>query len=139
MTTPNDDLYPGLSQWDSRVSGRITYQGSRLGPADVIGVAVHEGWDAVDATWMDPEYYDSDTLRDVTSTFLGDLLSVTGPAARLLLALAAVEAAERDEYDAATLDPDPWMTDQTLSASVRTTAVELIAWLDDRRGPSHAG
>jgi hypothetical protein len=82
------DLYPGLTVWDSRVSGSITVGQTRLPLWAFAWSAVVEGWDNVERGWEPSRYGMS---QDDFAGFVTDLLEARGEFARLLLVLADAE------------------------------------------------
>ena len=85
----SSDLYPDLVIHDGRVSGSITVGASRLPLWAFVSMAIHEGWDDVEAGWEPTERYGY--TADDLSEFLHDLLQARGEFARLLLVLADAE------------------------------------------------
>lgn len=90
----SDDLYPGLSVWDARVSGSITIKDSRLPLWAIMWAALVNGWDDVEYGWSPTEHYDY--TEDDLGHFLADLLEMRGEFGRLLLLLANAERLERE-------------------------------------------
>jgi hypothetical protein len=92
----SDQIYPGLSVNDGRVSGSIVIGHSRLPLWAIITEAIQNGWDSVEEGYEPSDY--GYGARDL-SGFLYWLLEARGELGRLLLAIANAErvSAERDE------------------------------------------
>ena len=84
----SDDLYPGLSVNDHRVTGSITVGCTRLPLWAFTGAAITHGWDYVEEGWEPSAYGFTD--RDL-GHFLYLLLEQRKEFARLLLVLADAE------------------------------------------------
>lgn len=91
----SDDLYPGLSVHDSRVTGSIVVDHSRLPLWAFVWNAVNEGWEEVERGYSPTEHYGY-TANDL-GRFLYNLLEQRGEFGRLLLVLADAEAHDRGD------------------------------------------
>lgn len=89
-----DDIYPGFDCWDKKQTGSICFDKTRVPVWAIVADLTSGGWESV------ADNYDlTDTEGDVTQ-FLYNLLEARGEFGRLLLTLAAAEAAEGDRRDA---------------------------------------
>lgn len=87
----SDDLYPGLTVSDNRVTGSITVGRSRLPVWAFVSEAVTHGWDSAEHFYEPSEYgMDAEDL----GTFLYRLMELRGEFGRLLLLLADAERCE---------------------------------------------
>jgi len=93
----SDDLYPGLSLNEERVSGSIVIDHGRLNLSAIVGFAIRDGWSAVESYWA-PRHYPTFTGSDFAD-FLHDLLECSGEFGRLLLVLADAERHDRDREE----------------------------------------
>jgi hypothetical protein len=101
---PGDETtdYPKFWVHDGRVTGQITAGQSRLPISTLLGSALYEHWDMVEADYEPGAHY-SVELEDL-ALFLHNLLQMRGEFARLLCVLADVERDESDREDEV-LDP----------------------------------
>lgn len=106
-------LYPGLVVWEERVGGSITIGRTRLPMWAVLADLVADGWDTVDAEYLDSRHgFDE---RDMTG-FLCSLLELRNNFGRLILILADVERITGKRLELA--DTHHWTEDPTLRARV---------------------
>lgn len=91
------DIYPGLSVWDDRVSGSITFNDSRLPLWAIIWSAINRGWGDVEKRWSPTEHYGYQAAD--LAEFLSDLLEARGEFGRLLCVVADVRRIERERGD----------------------------------------
>lgn len=90
------DLFPGLSVWESRVTGSITINDSRLPLWAFIPTVLHQGWPAADDWIREGDYPEA---KDQIIDFLYCLLEMRGEFGRLLLMLANAERVEGQRSD----------------------------------------
>lgn len=88
------DIYPGLTVWDSRVSGSITAGRSRLPLWAFAYTVVVEGWDQAEHGWEPSQY--GMTAEDF-GNFLCYVLEQRGEFGRLICILADAERWERQK------------------------------------------
>ena len=111
-----DDIYPGLSVWEERVSGSLTIKNSRLPLWAFVWPAITKGWEEADSGWGLSSYgYTADDLGQ----FLYYLFDLRGEFARLIAVLADVERLEDDRNgDVSPYDYVPWPQDPELRGRV---------------------
>src|SRR5690606_25384757 len=82
-----DDIYPGLSVWEERVSGSLTIKNSRLPLWAFVWTAITKGWEEANSGWGLSSYgYTADDLGQV----LYYLFDLRAELARLLADAAPV-------------------------------------------------
>lgn len=107
----SDDLYPGLTVNDGRVSGSILVGHTRLPLWAFVSYAVTSGWGQADSSY---DIQKAGLTSDQFGEFLWALLEQRGEFGRLLLILADVERRDSigDELG------DPWWRDDIQKARV---------------------
>ena len=91
-----DDIYPGLTVCDNRVTGSINAGRTRLPLWAFVGTVVRESWDEADESF-EIESVTGLTSRDL-SEFLYNLLQMRGEFGRLVLLMAEVYRTGADDW-----------------------------------------
>lgn len=100
----SDDLYPGLSVCDNRVTGSIVVGGTRLPLWAFAYASIVEGWESVDS---DYDIAECGLTDKEFGGFLSNLMEARGEFGRLLLVLAD---AERCDVASGRVDTVWWRT-----------------------------